>query len=88
MKNRFFGALYVLNIIGQAIFTLLTPTALFFGLAWLLVTRLSCPQWIYAIAIPIGVLIGFYSMIKTAISASESLLRLERERDGKGDKKE
>ena len=83
MKNKFFGALYVLNIISQAIFTLLTPTGVFFALSWFLVRKLSFPTWTYAVLITLGVLIGFYTMIKFVISAAESLERLERQSNKK-----
>ena len=79
MNKRFVSALYVLNIISQAIFTLLTPTAILFAIGWLFVSQLSAPGWIYAILIPIGVIFGFYHMIKFVISASESLERLEKQ---------
>ena len=78
--NKTFGALYVINIVSQAIFTLLVPTAVFFFAAWLLISKLSAPSWIYAVFIPLGVIIGFYGMVKFSISASENLERLERQK--------
>ena len=79
MKNKLFNALYSLNIVFQAIFNLVTPAALFFVIAWLLVTRVGAPEWIYAAAILLGVLIGFYSMIRFVLSATAALERLEKE---------
>ena len=81
MYQRFTGALYVINIIVQAAFTLLTPAGLMFLLSWLLVDRCGAPTWIYAVTITVGVLAGFISMIRFVISASEGLERLERERE-------
>ena len=80
MYKKFISALYVINIVSQAIFTLLTPIALGFGISWLLVRYASVPSWIYAVLITLGALIGFYSMIKFVLSAMASLDRLEKSR--------
>ena len=81
MQKKFIGALYVLNIISQAIFTLLTPTAIMFFIALLFVKKVGVPEWIYAILIPVGFIAGFISMIRFAISASEGLNRLEKQQN-------
>ena len=83
MYKKFVGALYVMNIVSQAAITLVSPAALMFLFAWLLVEKCSLPSWIYAIFITLGVLLGFVSMIKFVISASEGLERLERAGKGK-----
>ena len=88
MYKKFISALYSLNIIAQCIFTLLTPTALTLLISWLLVKYASVPTWIYAILVPLGVISGLISMVKFAISASEGLERLERERDKKQKKQD
>jgi F0F1-type ATP synthase assembly protein I len=80
MYKKFISALYVINIVSQAIFTLLTPIALGFGISWLLVEYAAIPSWIYAVLITLGALIGFYSMIKFVLSAMASLDRLEKSR--------
>ena len=77
MHKGFFGLLYYLNVIFQATFTLLTPLALLFVLAWLFVNKAGAPSWIYVIAITLGVLTGLFSMIKFVISASSSIERLQ-----------
>ena len=90
MYKNFVGALYVMNIVLQCIFTLLTPAALAFLLSWLLTSKLGAPIWIYAIFLPIGFIMGLISMVKFAISASEGLERLEKQGKGKktgGDRK-
>ena len=86
MYKNFVSAIYVFNIVMQSLFTLLTPAALAFLACWLSVSKLGAPSWIYAIFLPLGIIIGFVSMIKFAISASESLERLEKERNDKNDK--
>ena len=87
MYKRFVGAMYVLNIVMQSIFTLLTPAALGFFIAWLAISKLSAPQWLYAVLIPVGVISGFISMVKFAISASEGLERMENGNSDKNNKK-
>lgn len=87
MNNKLFGFLYAINIISQAIFTLLIPTALTFGLSWLLVSRAGAPTWIYAILIPIGVVAGLVSMVRFVITATANLERLEKQKR-KGKKKD
>lgn len=79
MYKRFVGALYVLNIIFQAFFTLLTPVGLGVLVSWLLTKYAGLGQWIYAPIIIFGVFAGLISMIKFTISASEGLERLEKE---------
>jgi hypothetical protein len=71
--------MYVINIVFQSIFTLLTPPALFFFISYLLVKHLSFPEISYAIAIAVGFLFGLVSMVKFAIAASEGLERLEKQ---------
>ncbi len=80
MYNKFVSALYLINIIAQAIFTLLFSPALLFFIAWLLVTHLSLPEWIYAIAIILGFFVGLFSMIKFLLVSTKSLERLEAQR--------
>ena len=91
MYKNFVGALYVINIILQCIFTLATPALFMFCLSWLFIAKLGAPTWLYAILIPIGFIMGLISMIKFAISASEGLERLEKQRNSNktigGDKK-
>ena len=80
MYKKLVSALYVFNIVAQAIVTLLIPVALMFLFAWLLVDKCALPTWIYAVFIPLGVISGFISMIRFAIHAAEGLKRLEKER--------
>ena len=86
MYKNFVSAIYVFNIIMQSLFTLLTPAAFGFLVCWIFVKKVGAPPWIYAIFLPLGIIVGFISMIKFVISASESLERLEQQRNGKQDK--
>jgi hypothetical protein len=85
MYRNLVGALYVLNIVFQAIFTLLTPPALLFFINYLCISHLSFPKWSYAISLTLGFILGLVSMIKFAITASEGLERLEKQRKKKKD---
>lgn len=84
MYKNFVGALYVMNIVFQCILTLAMPAAFMFLIAWLSISKLGAPTWLYAILLPIGFIMGLVSMIRFAISSSEGLERLEKQ--GKGNK--
>lgn len=86
MYKRFVGAMYVINIIAQAIVTLLIPAALMLAIAWLFVEKCGAPGWLYAVLITLGMISGFVSMIRFVIRASESLERMEKERNSKNKK--
>lgn len=80
--------LYVINIVFQALITLLSPIAILFLFAWLLVTKLAVGTWIYVVFIMIGVFSGLYSMVVFIISASRALEAIEKQNsDTKEDKK-
>ena len=81
MYSRLICVTYVLNIIFQAFFTLLTPVFICFGIGWIFVTYVSAPAWIYAPLILFGVLVGFYSMVKFVLSAMAGYERLEKEQN-------
>jgi hypothetical protein len=83
VHKKLFGVLYTLNIIAQAFFSLVFPAAIFAGVAWLAVEYWSAPGWVYAPAILLGLLLGFYSMIKFVLAAMTSLERLENEQKKK-----
>ena len=86
MHKKLFNALYVLNIVAQAFFTLLIPVAILGGIAWLLVEKADAPGWLFVPAITLGVLFGIYSMVKFVLSAMNGLERLEKEQNTPKDK--
>lgn len=86
MRGQAVSFLYVLNIIMQALFSLLFTVAVFFGIAYLFVELVGLPSFLYAVFILLGVATGIYSMVKFILSAMAALERLERERNLK-DKK-
>ena len=71
--------MYAFNIIAQSIFNLLIPAALMFCVTWLLIDKIGAPLWLYAITLPLGIIIGLISMVKFAIVASKGLERLEQQ---------
>lgn len=81
MYKKFVSVLYVINIIMQAIVTLLIPILIMFGISWLFIKYAGAPLWLYAILMPIGAISGFISMIKFIIRASEGLERLEKQKN-------
>ncbi len=87
MHKRFFSVMYAVNIIMQALFSLITPAALLFALSYLFVKKLGAPEWIYVIAIVIGILIGLISMVRFVLSATAGLERLEKEQNKKQNRK-
>ena len=67
--RKFINAMYAFNIILQAFFSLVAPAALGLLVAWLLVSRVGAPRFLYAIFIIVGLIAGFISMIRFVISA-------------------
>lgn len=83
MHKKFFSVMYGVNIVAQSVFSLITPVLILFALSWVLVSKAGAPEWIYAITVTLGVIIGFVSMIKFVIVASENLNRLENQTKNK-----
>ena len=77
MHNKLFSFLYAINIVSQAIFSLLVPVGLLLAAAWLLVNRAGAPKIVYAAAVILGFLIGMYSMVRFIMTATANLERLE-----------
>ena len=87
MYKKLVSALYVLNIVSQAIFTLALPIGLGVLASYLLTKHAGAPSWIWALLIVLGAMSGLYSMIKFILSATAGLERLEKEHNTK-EKKE
>lgn len=83
MYRKTVNALYLINIISQAIFTLLTLPALAFLLVFMLVRFAGAPPFLYAILIPLAFIGGIFGMIKFIIKAGDGFERLQREREEK-----
>lgn len=86
MKNSYHKLLtpiYVINIVFQAIISLLSPIAIMFFFAWLLVTKLSVGSWIYVVFIMLGVFSGLYSMVVFILGAMRTLDSIEKQNSDK-----
>lgn len=81
MNRKLFYTLYAINIIFQGLFTLAMPIGLGILASWLLVSYAGLPGWIYAPLVIIGVLIGFYSMVRFIMTAMAGIERLERQQN-------
>lgn len=68
--KKVFHAVYAVNYVLQAGFSMLTPLGLLLALGWWLTARRGAGRWAMAVCVIAGVLLGFYSMfyyiIKTA----------------------
>ena len=78
-----YSAIYVINIVFQAIFTLLWNIGLALAISYASVEWLSAPDWIYVPLIIIGVIFGFVSMVRFIIGAMNALDRIESDRKKK-----
>ena len=79
MYKKFISAMYVLNILFQALYTLALPIGIGVLASFLLTKYASAPKWIWALLLTMGVFIGLYSMIKFILTAMRNLERLENE---------
>ena len=88
MKGRAVSLMYGLNIVMQAIFTLLMSVGVFVGIAYLLSAKAGVGEWVYIPAVIVGLAIGVVSMMKFIYCAMLGLERLERQRDSNNEKNE
>ena len=79
MYKKFITPVYIINMVLQALFSLIAPIGLMLGIAYLLVTYAECPSWIYVIFIMLGVFSGLYSMVSFILGASRALEALEKQ---------
>ncbi len=77
MYSKFVHAFYYLNIIVQAIFSLLCPVGLLVLLSWFLTDKGYVGGWIYAPFILFGIAVGLYSMFRFITSATAQVRALE-----------
>ena len=77
MHKKIFDALTMLNLLGQALYSLALPIGIGALLSYLLTEYASAPDWIWAILLTLGTLTGLYSMIRYILS---TLSAMERQR--------
>ena len=83
MYKKIVSALYSLNILIQAIYSLAVPIGVGALASFLLTKYASFPDWIWAVLLILGVFVGLYSMVKFVLTASENLERLEKQQSKK-----
>lgn len=79
--KKLFNSLYLLNIVFQAIFTLLTPIGLGVIVSYLLTSYAGAPKWVWAPILILGVFSGLFTMVKFILSATAALERLEKQQE-------
>ena len=79
MYKGLVNALYLMNIIFQSFFNLLTPIGIGLLVSYLLTSYTGAPAWTWALLTVFGVIVGLFSMIKFILSAMAALDRLEKE---------
>ena len=72
-----YSTFYVINIVFQAIFTLLWQIATALIIGWIFVEKIGAPSWIYVPLILMGVFSGLVSMVRFILAAMRSLERIE-----------
>lgn len=87
MYKKITGALYMLNITFQAIYSLCLPIGIFALSAFLLTRYASFPDWVWVPLLLIGVFTGLYSMIKYVLTAMKNLGNLEKEQKKREEEK-
>lgn len=70
-----------MNIIFQALLTLVFPIGLGVLVAYLLTEFANAKDWVYAPLIIFGVFTGLISMVKFVLSAMSALERLEKQQN-------
>ena len=85
--GNFIHWMHWVNIVFQALFSLLFPVALGTGGAYLLVSYANVGEWIYAVLILVGFLMGMISMIRFILIASRAVTRLEEEENARKKRK-
>lgn len=79
MYKKFINAVSLLNLLGQAIYSLALPIALGALAAFLLTEYASAPSWIWAILMTLGAIMGLYSMVKYILTATAGMDRLKKQ---------
>ncbi len=73
MPKKVFRAVYAMNFILQAAFSMLCPAGLLILGGWYLTERCGVGKWAMVVAIVLGVLTGFYSMIHYIIKYANAV---------------
>lgn len=84
MPKKLFKAVYALNYIFQAAFSMLVPAGLLILGGWYLNSRCGWGKWVLVTAILLGVAIGFYSMIYYIVKTKDYIDPTEQKGEDNG----
>lgn len=79
--RKFISAFQMLNILFQALYSLVLPIGIGALVSFLLTRYASAPKWIWVVLLVIGTFAGLYSMIKFILTATAGLERMEKQRN-------
>ena len=88
MYKKFISAFHLLNILLQSLYSLALPIGIGALASYLLTRYTEIGEWIWAVLLIIGTLLGLYSMVKYLLSALKNLERLEKQREASQAEKE
>ena len=75
--------MFILNTLFQALLTLLFPIGLGLLFSYLAVSYWGFAAYTYAVALPLGAVLGIYYMIRFILSTMRALEAIESEREKK-----
>ena len=81
MHKKIFNSVQLLNMLFQALYTLVLPVAIGAALSFVLTKYASAPSFVWALLLTAGVLVGLYSMIKYILFAISAQKRLDEENE-------
>lgn len=87
MPKKVFRAVYALNYVFQAAFSMLTPAGLLILLGWWLTERRGWGKWAMAVCVILGVALGFYSMFYYIIKTAKHVDPMQPEEESKHGRK-
>ena len=79
MHKRVFTAVFILNTLFQALLTLLLPIGFGLLFSYLAVSYWGFANYTYAIALPLGAILGIYYMIRFILSTMRAIEAIEEE---------
>lgn len=87
MPKKLFKAVYALNFIFQAAFSMIIPAGLLILGGWYLNSRCGWGRWVLITAIVLGVVFGFYSMIYYIVKTKDYIDPTEHKGEDNGTSK-
>lgn len=73
MPKKLFRAVYALNYVFQAGFSMVCPAGLLILGGWYLTARCGVGKWALAASIILGVLIGLYAMFRFLLKTADHI---------------